>query len=186
MRNMELGITQRIEVDYFLSSTSTQNFEWITDHEYAINDVVTRGGKWWQALLVNENIVPGTDSLTWLEIPRSPSGLVYWQAGVFVDDENLVMHESGGITYIYRLDDATRPYVSSDFDAELLAGDWELLGATTIYNLVSPTTITVGGLPSGTAITGWTTNEILQAILTGEVPGGSPGVYDSSYDSTYE
>lgn len=185
MRNMELGITQRIEVDYFLTSSSTQNFEWITDHEYAVNDVVTRSGRWWQSLQINENVVPGTDPLTWVEIPRSPSGFVYWQAGAFVEDENFVMYEIAGVTYIYRLDNATRPYISTDFEAELLAGDWELLGASTIYNLVSPTTITVGGLPSGTDITGWSTNEILQAILTGEIPGGM-GIYDSSYDTSYE
>jgi hypothetical protein len=42
-----------------------------------------------------------------------------------------------------------------------------------LYNLLSPTTITVGNLPSGTNITGWTLAEILQAILTGEFPEGN-------------
>ena len=41
-----------------------------------------------------------------------------------------------------------------------------------LYSLTSPTTITVGSLTSGTNITGWTSNEILQAILTGDLPVG--------------
>jgi len=41
-----------------------------------------------------------------------------------------------------------------------------------LYSLTSPTTITVGNLTLGTNITGWTSNEILQAILTGDLPVG--------------
>jgi hypothetical protein len=40
-----------------------------------------------------------------------------------------------------------------------------------VYDLLSPTTQTVGGIPSGTNITGWTWQEIIQALL---VPYASP------------
>jgi hypothetical protein len=51
----------------------------------------------------------------------------------------------------------------------------EIVGAGegTLYNLTSPTTVTVGNLVSGTNISGWTSNEILQAILTGVDPTGN-------------
>lgn len=48
--------------------------------------------------------------------------------------------------------------------------NWEIFyptgGSGAIYNLTSPTTVTVGNLPSGTNIAGLTTNRILELILT--------------------
>jgi len=125
--------TEKISVSEFTTSVSTQNFEWLTDTAYNEDDVVTRSGKWWQAQqAVSANIAPGTDVAYWAEISKSPSGFVFWQAGVFTEDEVFVLYEIAGITYIFRLDNATRPFVSTDFEDEFASGDWEAIGGITV------------------------------------------------------
>lgn len=48
-----------------------------------------------------------------------------------------------------------------------------ILSADTIYNLSTPTTVTLGGIASGTQLTGKTSNEILEELL---VPALEPAV----------
>lgn len=131
IRNMDTQKTERVPLSAILTSGSSQNFEWITDNDpgYAEDEVVTYGGKWWQSLINdNLNITPGTNPLAWVEITKSPSGFVFWEAGVFPQDEVFVLYEiSPGSVQIYHLIDATRPYVSTDFEAELALGDWQII-----------------------------------------------------------
>lgn len=130
MWNGELARTERIETSVFVNESSTQNFEWLSDTAYLEDDVVTRGGVWYQALADNTNIIPGTDPGTWLAIPKSSSGLVPWAAGVYTDEKVFVMYDanqddSDPNWSLYALKNPpVRPYVSVDFPAELLAGDW--------------------------------------------------------------
>lgn len=56
-------------------------------------------------------------------------------------------------------------------------------GGTGVYHCASPTTITVGGLPSNTPISGCGYDEILQRIL---VPTLSPTLYEPYYQFTIE
>ena len=104
-----------------------QNFEWVSTTNYATDDVVTYSGKWWQSL-VNSNIgnIPGADLTKWNEVDKSPSGLVFWQAGVYTEDEVFVLREINSTVFLFRLDPLqTRPFNSTDFDAELSTNTWQ-------------------------------------------------------------
>lgn len=130
IRNMDTQKTERVPLSEFGIGVTTQNFEWITDNDpgYAEDEVVTYGGKWWQSLINdNLNITPGTNPLAWVELAKSPSSLAFWQAGVYSTDEVIVLYDNGTSVEFYRLVDPARPFVSDDFDAELIAGDWELI-----------------------------------------------------------
>lgn len=130
MFNLDNDTTEKIPVDFFMSSGTSGNFEWLSDTPYDDNDVVTYGGIWWQAQqAVPENIIPGSNSLYWVAIPKSPSGLVMWQAGVYTEDEVFVVAEVSGVKTLFYLADPARPYVSSNFATEYAAGDWEPIGA---------------------------------------------------------
>lgn len=127
IRNMDNNITERLELSHFMTSTTTQNFEWDNEEEYLAGDVVTYGGFWWQAELDNDGVTPGTDEDIWTQLSRSASGFVQWQEGVFVEDEVYVLHELDEFVQIFRLASETRPYVSSSFLSEYAQGDWELM-----------------------------------------------------------
>jgi len=127
--NFSTNQLESIPLQTFLTSETSQDFEWVTDNApgYALNEVVTYAGKWWQSLVANNlNIVPGTDPTKWQEINKSPSGLAMYQPGVFPQDLVLVVNEIGDdALQLYRLDpDEPRPFVSSNFSAELSAGKW--------------------------------------------------------------
>lgn len=132
------GVTKRCYVDPFLlSPTDTNNFEWdsvaAADGDYDINDVVTRGGNWYQSTINNNMTVPGADpaDTDWTLLTRR-SNWSLWEAGLYIETTVVVLKVVGSSTYIYELIDATRPYISADFDAEVTAGDWELLGKVQI------------------------------------------------------
>lgn len=132
MFNLDKDLTESVPVDFFMSSGTSQNFEWVPNTAYPDNSVVTYGGTWWQAqqdISDTDNIIPGSDPAYWVAIPKSPSGLVMWKAGVFTEDEVFVVAEVLGVKTLFYLADPTRPYVSADFDAEYAAGDWEPIGA---------------------------------------------------------
>jgi hypothetical protein len=127
MWNAATGRTERIETDYFVNASSSQTFEWQSDTNYAEDEVVTFNALWYQALDANINIVPGTDEAIWLPIPRSPAGFVFWQAGAFVEDECHVLRNLDGYVQLFRLANGARPFVSTDFEVEYCAGDWDLM-----------------------------------------------------------
>jgi hypothetical protein len=123
-RDMVSGITKRAAVP--ITSTSSQNFEWIPDNDYLEDEVVTRGGLWFQAQVDNNNVVPGTNPAIWLEINKSQSGFVIYAPGVFSEDEVFVIGTLHNKKHIFRLTSVTRPYVSANLLLEYGNGDWEL------------------------------------------------------------
>lgn len=128
MRNMTTGVTERVEIHSLIQEEVSSNFEWVSDNDpgYQTDDVVTRSGNWYQSLIDdNLNIPPETDPASWDLIPKSASGFVLWAAGVYPQDDVFVLKEVSNTLYVFKLASVTRPYVSADFDAELLAGDWE-------------------------------------------------------------
>lgn len=142
IRNMVTGRTERIKVDYFTPGLTSTNFEWLDDVSYNINEVSTYGGTFWQSL-VNANLgnTPGVDPTKWVAIPKSPSGLILWQAGVYSDSKVYVLYREQSNLHVYELASATRPYVSANFNTEFAAGDWKLIGDLEVL-VVS----TVGGV----------------------------------------
>jgi hypothetical protein len=124
------GITYKIKVDNFIT-TSDQNFNWVSNYEYDEDEVVTDAGRWWQSLQNgNEGHIP-TEGAWWTEISKSSgSSLKMWAAGVYTETEVFVVGVVSGVYQIYRLADATRPYVSSNFTTELAAAKWVPLTAS--------------------------------------------------------
>lgn len=132
------GVTRRVKASVLLPSPITQNFEWVTDNDpgYSLDEVVTYGGKWWQSQ-INDNLnnVPGVDPAKWLEISQSPSGLVFWAAGVYPQANPTVLFTINSVTRLFFLASATRPYVSSNFQTELNTGDWKEVGGVDIASI---------------------------------------------------
>lgn len=70
-----------------------------------------------------------TENASWVEISQSAgSGISEWAAGVYGSGLVIVFHNhSVDGRGLYQLVDAARPYASADIEAEILAGDWELI-----------------------------------------------------------
>lgn len=163
--------TKKINIKYFTAAAPSTNYAWIPTFEYDLDSVVEFQGKWYKSLTVgNLGNNPATSPLSWEITNKSQSGFVYWTPGVFTGDNVIVLYKLGGRTGIFELVNPTRPFISTNFEDELGYGYWQPLIAEEIYDLTTPTTVTVGLLPSGTDIGGWTTKEILQMILTGVTP----------------
>lgn len=131
--NHDNDLTERVELTEFLTSTTSGNFEYQSDTPYLALTAVTYKGEWWQAKIdVPENIPPGTNDTYWEKLNKSGSGFVFWEAGVYSQDDVFVLKDlstdpANPDIQMFMLMDPTRPYVSSDFDAELATGDWEQL-----------------------------------------------------------
>lgn len=129
IRNMDNSITERVLIAEILTSPTTGNFEWITDTPYTDGEAVTWKGEWYQADgNIAANLIPGVDP-SWILISKSASGFTFWQAGVYPQDEVFVLKKMSANPAapdirMFWLSVLTRPYVSSDFDVELAAGDW--------------------------------------------------------------
>jgi hypothetical protein len=125
-RDMTAGITKRFSAADVLTSAIANDIEWVSDNDpgYALNEIVTYGGKIWQSKIAdNLNIVPGTDATKW-ELLTKGAVWARWAAGAFLEDDVFVIREIDGEDHIVQLVDVARPYNSTDFDAEYLAGDW--------------------------------------------------------------
>jgi hypothetical protein len=133
--NTETDVTEGFDFAQLLTSTTTGNFEWLPDPKtYNDGEAVIWQGLWWLAVDdVPINIVPGTDGGTyWQQIGKSPSGFVFWKPGVYSEDTVTVLKDvsiaqDGSDVRAYYLKNTTRPFVSSDFAAELVDDDWGLL-----------------------------------------------------------
>lgn len=135
IRNMRLSKTQRINSNQLFTSKISGNFDWTSTAagtgDYDTGHVVTYKGKWWRSEMDNNTFVPGTGS-QWTEISKAPSGFVFYQPGVYVEDQCFVLKDMSiaqdfSDIRMFWLKNQTRPYVSTDFDAELLADDWNQL-----------------------------------------------------------
>lgn len=120
------GKTKKIDAKYFIPAPPSTNYKWVSTFDYPVDGVVELNGKWYKSLL-NPNVghIPTEPaSIYWEETNKSQSGFVYWTAGVFTQADVIVLKKTAGITDIYELIDPTRPFISTDFDAELSAGKW--------------------------------------------------------------
>ena len=135
MWNVDLQRTEKVRVDG-ISSSPSGNFEWVSTVNYGNLVARTRGGKWWQSQQAdNLGHIPGSDPAWWVEINKGTS-MAEWVAGVYSENKVIVFRTIPNTrfdntftvkssSFMFELNpDVARPYVSADFDAELLAGDW--------------------------------------------------------------
>lgn len=112
-----------------LSSIITSNDQgvplWEEDEIYDEDEVVVSDDQLWISQQGNnQGVLPGTDEDFWLPGNQSYP-FTFWQAGIYSASPTLVFKLIGNTYEIFILNPALSvPYVSSDFDAELLAGDW--------------------------------------------------------------
>lgn len=126
IKNLLTGLTEKVRIqDLTAFGNTTQNFEWVSGHAYLEDEVVTRGGNWYQALEDNEDVTPGSDDTVWELITKSSSGLVFWAAGVFPQDDVFVLSNHKGYIDLYELIDPSRPFVSSNIITEELNEQWQ-------------------------------------------------------------
>ncbi len=129
-------------------SSSTTDYRWNALTDYPVGAIVTNGDKVWESIdTPNEGNVPVEGGGFWEERSKSKSGFVYWVAGVFTDDQVFVLYTIAGDTFFYELTDITRPYLSTDFEAELAANKWRRIG--TIEDILG--TVLVGLSTASTA-----------------------------------
>jgi len=123
----DTGITKYIEAGDFVQYADS-NFEWVSTDTYALGDVRTYSGKWWQSLqAANTGNLP-TEGAWWTQINKlAATGIKQWQAGIYTDSEIVVWREIDTVKKLARLKTATRPYSSANFETELRDGDWEIL-----------------------------------------------------------
>lgn len=76
-----------------------------------------------------------TENASWEEISQSSgSGISEWAAGVYGSGLVIVFHNhSTDGRGLYMLLDPARPYASTDIEAEITAGDWELIAVSKEY-----------------------------------------------------
>ncbi len=138
--NFITGRTESVKItDLIGTPEDDQDFEWVTPHAYLTGEVVTRGGNWYQALVDNDGVTPGTDPLTWELITKSPSSILsIYIAGAYTQADVFVLSEHKGYWDIYKLVDVTRPFVSADIAAEELNEQWESIISPRVRKLETP------------------------------------------------
>lgn len=161
------------------------DYLWQDDFSYSEGAITTYSQGPGQPLQVwvsesNGNVgnVPGPGSTFWSPATVATSGLVPWTAGVYLDDYVTVVHNDS----IYWLDPlAGRPYNSTDIDAEIIAGDWINLGATSSGTVTSVSsgnlsplfTVAVGTPTTTPALSFTLLNAAQNAFLAGPASGGA-------------
>lgn len=125
------GKTKKIKAQYFGQAAPSTSYKWVSSFDYPEDAIVEHNGKWYLSLQTpNLGHAPGASGSEafWELQTKSPTGFVYWQPGVFTGDPVLVLYEiTPGNIQIYQLINPTRPFLSSDFETELGAGDWQVI-----------------------------------------------------------
>lgn len=119
--------------DLIPGQAQTTDLNWNPAIAYVIDNIVESEDKFWIALANNTNTLPVEGGGIWTEVSKSLSGLVYYTAGVFTEDDIFVVNNVPSLTgfFLLRLVNATRPFNSTDFTTEYNGGDWEIVGPST-------------------------------------------------------
>jgi hypothetical protein len=122
--NPVTGLAEKMLIDFFVPA-ATQDFTYNPEFVYGLNAFVTFGGFGYTSDSAdNQGNEPSAGSAFWTQINLSASGLVYWAAGAFTQEKVVLLNDISGVTEFYELINTDRPFISSDFAAELAGGDW--------------------------------------------------------------
>lgn len=138
--NPDTDDTEQIILAAILPQDTVTPDAWQPDVSYNDGDIKSFDNKIWISQQDdNEGVTPGTDTDFWVQSSVSNS-LDLWAAGVYLAAIPVVFKVIGNSLYMFYLKSATRPYNSTDFFAELSAGDWQII---TALDLQSTNTTTV-------------------------------------------
>jgi len=120
------GKTLKIKAQYFGQSAPSTSYKWIPSFDYPVDAIVEHEGKWYKSLQTpNLGKNPNLEPTYWELQTKAAAGFVFWEPGVYTGEPVFVLYEiAPGDIQIFYLQDPTRPYLSEDFEAELIAGDW--------------------------------------------------------------
>lgn len=130
--NKDTQKTELLIPDALLGGESV-NLLWSPTGIYAENEIREFNLKLWKSLSSgNEGNAPYTGSPFWEEVSKSEAGYTpLWAAGAYLTAyaKVLKLNSEDNKLYEYVLR-APAPFESVDFDAELTAGDWQVLGGS--------------------------------------------------------
>lgn len=180
--------TYRVSLSQINPGATDLPDQWDPGIDYAAGNIVSYSqgpGQpfqiWVSSVGSNQGNVPGPASAFW-ETPVDTPSVGFpapWAAGIYTAAYAAVVHNGT----IYWLNPAAgRPYNSTDIDAEIIAGDWINLGATTSGTVTSVSsgnlsplfTVAVGTPTTTPALSFTLSNAAQNAFLAGPVSGG-PG-----------
>jgi hypothetical protein len=124
------GKTVKIKAKYVTFAQPSTNYKWVSTFDYPVDAIVEYQGKWYLSLQTpNLGKIPSSpaNAAFWQEQVKAGSGFVFWVAGVYTGAEVFVLRALDQFVQIFRLSNATRPFLSTDFEVEYAAGDWELM-----------------------------------------------------------
>lgn len=180
--NDTVGRVESIPAETLQGSTDVSIYEYDNVTNYVVDEVVTHLGLWYQALAINgpgSTIVePGTNGAVWDEISKALPGVLPWEAGAYIEDEVFVLAQVAGVWGLYHLIDAARPYMSTDFDTELAALDWEIIGGESVPDASATVKGIVELATPAEIITG---TDTVRAVTAEGVHGKVVGVQDLFY-----
>src|SRR5687768_9002779 len=114
------GKTKKINTKYFGQSSPSTNYKWISTFDYPVDAIAEHQGEWYLSLQ-NPNLGknPASNPLYWEKQIKAGTGLIYWVAAVYTGDPVVVLYSLDGEVGIYLLKNVVRPFLSTDFEAEL-------------------------------------------------------------------
>ncbi len=112
------------------------NIEWDVATTYAIDDIVSYLERLWKSKSAGNlgNQPPSdpntTEDTYWIEQSKAPAGpITEWQAGVYGAGLIIVYYNDN----FYKLENSTRPFVSTNINTEFLNGDWSKVSGDILY-----------------------------------------------------
>lgn len=131
-------ITYHVKIATLLG-TSDESIAYDEEVSYPEGDVVSFNNQLWISQQDNnQGNTPGTDEAFWVADNEAVSaGIPLHTNGIYTKQNVAVFVVIGNDLRLARLATPLRPFVSSDFAAELAAGSWELLSGAKIIAEVS-------------------------------------------------
>jgi len=128
--------TYRVDLSQVLPAQTESVFEWDDATSYDTNEIVISDNKLWKSLIDdNLNNLP-VEGANWTEVSKSlASAIQPWAAGVYTEEDVVVLSDHNGPWQFYVLVSVTRPYASADIAAEETAGDWEQVSDVSVSNV---------------------------------------------------
>jgi hypothetical protein len=129
--------TYKIKASLIIPNVTAAQYAWDPLRDYNIDEIVVQDNQIWISQQNgNLGVVPGTDVAYWVADNQAQgSAITFWSAGVFTENDVYVANTIASHLFLFRLADLTRPFNSTDFNAEFSAGKWECVSDTSFLGI---------------------------------------------------